>query len=265
MDQRDVALTGLAALSGALTAFGPVGGTLALLGLSLGGVLALYGGSADAPKPSVTGDDVDRIVANNLLKQDVRDAWALISPTHDWYREWTGRAKSGEQFTASDLADFDQGYREATGPNSHLRGGLAKLYAGNPSLDSTPGQFGVPYLIVGVGLHVQLLQLGIARTAERGEQVSPGQWEYLVENLQFWVEGVRACDRLAAFRVEEAGRNRMAQDPSIKFGSPALAAVLRELEILYRGGASADGALPAVTATGTMYSILRSLQVAGHA
>lgn len=264
MDQRDVALTGLSALSGALTAFGPVGGTLALLGLSLGGILTLYGGSADAPEPALTGGDVDRIVAQNLLKQDVRDAWALISPTHDWYREWTVRAKSGEQFTADDLAEFDRGYADATGPNSHLRGGLAKLYAGNPSLESTPGQYGVPYLIVGVGLLVQLLELGIARTVERGEDVSPGQWEILVGTLRFWEEGIRACDSLANFRVEAAARSRMEHDPSIKFRSPKLGAVLRELEILYRGGASADGELPALTAIGKIEGILRAVQAAGH-
>lgn len=87
MDQRDVAQIGVGALSGALTAFGPVGGTMALLGLSIGGILSLYGGSADAPAPSLTSNEVDQLVTRNLLKQDVRDAWAMIAPTHDWYRE----------------------------------------------------------------------------------------------------------------------------------------------------------------------------------
>jgi hypothetical protein len=239
---------------------------MALLGLSIGGILSLYGGSADAPAPSLSSSEVDQIVTKNLLKQDVRDAWSLIAPTHDWYREWTVRAKSGEQFSAHDLEDFDQGYREATGPNSHLKSGLTKLYAGRPTLDSTPGQFGVPYLLVGVGVHIQLLELGIARTVERGESVSPGQWENLVSNLEFWEEGIRGCDRLATFRVEEAGRNRMAQDPSITFGSPALAGVLRELEIVYRGGASADGGLlPALTAVRKIEGIISSLRAAGHA
>ena len=264
MDQRDVALIGLGALSGALTAFGPVGGTLALLGLSLTGVLSLYGGSADAPNPSLTGNDVNRILTENLLKQDVRDAWALISPTHDWYREWTVRAKSGEQFTAADLAHFDQGYTAATGPNSQLRSGLAKLYGANPSLESTPAQYGLPYLLLGVGLHVQLLELGIARTAERGEQVSAGQWEHLVESLQFWKEGIHVCDVFANFRVEEAARHRMEHDPSIKLGSPALAALLRELEILYRGGTLANGQWLAIAAIGKIEGIVGSVRAAGH-
>lgn len=111
-----------------------------------------------------------------------------------------------------------------------------------------------------------MLELGIARTAERGESVSPGQWQNLVTNLEFWEEGIRGCDRLATFRVEEAGRNRMAQDPSLKFGSPALAAAVRELEIVYRGGASADGALlPALTAVGKIEGIIRALRSAGQA
>jgi hypothetical protein len=58
----------------------------------------------------------------------------------------------------------------------------------------------------------------------------------------------------------------MAQDPSLKFGTPAYAAMVREVEILYRGGASADGTLmPALSAIGKIEGIIRSMRAARHA
>jgi hypothetical protein len=83
---KDAALVGISALSGALTACGPVGGALAFLTMNLGGLLGLYGGSESAPAP-LAAADVDKIVTANLLKQDVRTAWSQISSTHDWYRD----------------------------------------------------------------------------------------------------------------------------------------------------------------------------------
>lgn len=263
-DNQLVAETAIGALSGALTAFGPVGGTLALLGLSIGGVLSLYGGSPDSPPPGLTADAVGQVVTESLLKQDVRDAWAMIAPTHDWYRDWTVRAKSGEQFSAADMAEFDAGYSAVTGPNSNLRSGLAKLYVPPATIDTTPGQFGVPVLLLAVALHVQVLELGITRTAERGEVVSNGEWDNFVGYLRFWEEAIRSCDRLAGGQVEAMGRTAMQRDPTIMLGSAKLAAEVRRLEITYHGGASADGPLPAFLAVLKISTMIARLQANGH-
>jgi hypothetical protein len=265
MDQRDVAQTGLTALGGALSAFGPAGGTLALLALSLAGVLSLYEGTDAEPSPYLSGADVDRIITHNLLEQDVRDAWSLLSAANDWYKEWTVRAKRGEVFTAADLAEFDSGYADLTGPNSGVRKGLAKLHSKPANSDHTPGQYGVPFLILGVGLWIQLLGLGIARTAERGEKVSDGQWEILMTNLQYWMDGIGDCDRLAGYRAQEAVQAKVKLDPSIKPGTPAWDALVKQVEIIYHGGAAADGELPALTATRKLNAMLLSLEAAGHA
>lgn len=175
---KDVALVGIGALSGALTACGPPGGALAFLTMTLGGLLGLYGGSNSAPPP-LTAADVEQVVSANLIKQDVRTAWAQISSTHEWYRDWTVRAKSGENFTAADLTGFDQQFNEAMGPNSNLRSALKLLYTEPAHLDTTPAQFGMPVFILGVGLWIELVQAGITRTAERGETVSQGEWTIL--------------------------------------------------------------------------------------
>jgi hypothetical protein len=264
-DTAVVVQTGLAALTGALTACGPVGGALAFLGGTLAGVLSKYGGSSTAPSPYLTGGQVEQIITLNLLKQDVRDGWSLISSAYDWYRDWTVRAKRGEVFTPADLAEFDHGYASFMGPNSAMRQGLTKLYSEPANLASTPGQYGVPYLILGVGVWVQLLEIGIARTAERGETVSPGEWENFMFYLQHWMGGITTCDRLASYRVEEAVQDKRKRDPSIKPGSPALANLLRKLEIVYHGGASADRELPALTATKKIVGIQLALEAAGHA
>jgi hypothetical protein len=263
MDQRDVALIGLGALSAAVTACGPFGGQLAFLGGSIYGILKDYGGSSTAP--SLTGADIERIINEKLLGHHVRDAGALISSVHDWYREWTVRAKSGEVFTPADLADFDHGYATQMGPQSGLRQGLALLYSKPANLASTPGQFGVPYVILGVGLWVDLLELGIARTVARGETVSLGEWQNFTYYLQYWMDGITTCDRLASHRVDQAVRAKMREDPSIKPGTKALADLLKSYEILFHGGASADGELPALTATKDIVAIQLRLEATGHA
>ena len=74
----DVAVIGVSALTGSLTACGPAGGVLAFLTGTLAGVLGVYGGSAAAPAPALTGGDIDRIVNANQLTNDVRLAWASI-------------------------------------------------------------------------------------------------------------------------------------------------------------------------------------------
>jgi hypothetical protein len=57
----------------------------------------------------------------------------------------------------------------------------------------------------------------------------------------------------------------MAQDPSLRFGTPAFAAMVREVEILYRGGASGDTTLmPALSAIGKAEGIIGAVRAAGH-
>ncbi|HWK25972.1 MAG TPA: hypothetical protein VNS09_05375 [Solirubrobacter sp.] len=283
MDERDVALAGVEALAGTLTAFGPVGGAMALLGLSLAGVLSVHAG-ARTSAPQLTGAEVDHIIAANLLKQDVRDGWALIRPTHDWYREWTIRAASGEEFTAADMKEFDTGYAHARGPNSAIRQGLVKLFPGKGNRDSTPGQYGVPYVILGVGVWVGLLELDLVRTHERGEKISGGQWDTFDRELETWGVAIQRCDQLAAQRVEEEVRAAIAREPQrYKFeparakdwyselfkeprvpGGPnkALLELIGRLERRYRGGFRAEGVLPALTAAGELAQLRISLETA---
>jgi hypothetical protein len=260
MDESDVAVTGLNVLAGAASACGPPGVAIAFLASSLGAVLSQYGGSKAAPAPTLSAADVQQIIQQGLLQQDVRDAWSKIASTHDWYTDWTVRAKRGESFSAADLQAFDAGYQSATGPNSGLREGLGKLYRSPAKLDSTPAQYGMPCLILGVGLWIQLLELGMARTAERGETVSDGEWEIFMDTAQYWIDGLQSCDRLADVQAQRA----VQANPSLKPGTPAFNAAVRSAEILYHGGARADGQLPAVTAMGKLNSILLSLEAAGH-
>lgn len=258
MDQRDVALTGLSALSGALTACGPFGGVLAFLGMSIGSLLALYGNSSNGSTPNLSPDEVKGILETQLMKQDVRDAWASISPTHSWHARWMNRAKSGEVFTVSDISSFDAEYLQYSGPNSGLRSGLAKLYDGHSNVDSTPGQYGVPWLILGVGLLIQLEQLGLSRISQRGEQVSPGEWKNFANELNFWYEGLRACDRLASYRVDEAVQKGL-QNSTIKIGSPQLVALIDTLEVKYFGGTKANWPHPTLKAMMNIQDILRAM------
>lgn len=260
MDQRDVALIGLNALTGASTVMGAAGFLPVLLGLSVVEVLAGYGGQHSASPPPLTADQVSGIINKHLLKQDVRDAWTMISPTHDWYTKMTKRAKSGEQFTARDLNEFVVGYQQATGPNSLLLSGLSKLYSPPPNIASTPAVYGMPYLIVGVGLYVQVLQLGIVQTAQAGESVTPGEWEIFLGELRKWEIAIEACDRLADNKAQEAFREEIRQlggsrEPALKPGGPMFEGILQRNEILYHGGASADGMRPAHAAIGELVKI----------
>jgi hypothetical protein len=260
---KDVALIGLGALSGALTACGPFGGALAFLGMTLGGVLGLYGGSQSSPPP-LTADDVNQIVTANLIKNDVHTAWSQISATHDWHRDWTVRAKSGETFTAHDLTDFDQQYNEAMGPNSNLRSALKLLYTEPAHLDTTPAQFGMPVFILAVGLWIELVQVGIARTAQRGETPSSGEWTILGTYLRTYQDAVHTCDFLASTQVGRQVQAQMQANPSIKIGTPAYDNLVKGLEVKYRGGASGDLDFPPATSQQTMNKILLRLEEDGH-
>jgi hypothetical protein len=62
---KDVALVGISALSGALTACRPTGGALAFLTMTLGGLVGLYGGSESAPPP-LTAAEVEQVVTANV-------------------------------------------------------------------------------------------------------------------------------------------------------------------------------------------------------
>jgi len=260
---KDVALVGIGALSGALTACGPVGGAIAFLTMTMGGLLGLYGGSDSAPPP-LTVADVEQVVTANLVKNDVHTAWSRISSTHEWYRDWTVRAKSGETFSAADLAAFDQQYNEVMGPNSGLRSALNLLYTKPAHLDTTPAQFGMPVFILAVGLWIDLVQLGIARTAECGETVSPGEWAILATYLRGYQDAIHTCDFLAETQVGREVQAAMQADPSIKVGSVTYYALVARLETKYRGGASGDVDFPPATSQQAMNGILLRLQAAGH-
>ncbi len=122
----------------------------------------------------------------------------------------------------------------------------------------------MPCLILGVGLWIQLLQLGIARTAERGETVSDGEWEILMATLQYWMDGMDSCDKLADVQAQREMQAWWKQNPSIKPGSPAYEAEAQNTEILYHGGTRVAGQLPAVTAMGKITTIQLRLEAAGH-
>jgi hypothetical protein len=174
------------------------------------------------------------------------------------------RAKSGETFTAADLATFDQQFNDAMGPNSHLRNALQLLYTQPARLDSTPAQFGMPVFILAVGLWIELLELGIARTAERGETVSQGEWAIVGTYLRGYQEGIRACDYLAETQVGRELQAKMQADPSIKVGTPAYLALVKDLELKYRGSFSGDLDFPPAASQQAINSILLRLQANGH-
>jgi hypothetical protein len=194
----------------------------------------------------------------------VRTAWAQISSTHEWYRDWTVRAKSGENFTAADLTGFDQQFNEAMGPNSNLRSALKLLYTEPAHLDTTPAQFGMPVFILGVGLWIELVQAGITRTAERGETVSQGEWTILGTYLRTYQDAIHACDFLASTQVGREVQAKMQANPSIKVGTQPYLDLVKALEVQYRGGASGDLDFPPTTSQQAMNSILLRLQAAGH-
>jgi hypothetical protein len=255
----DVAKVGVHVLEGVFAACGPPGEALSLLTLALGGVLELYGGSTDAPAPALTAADVGQIVNENLLKDDVRHAWSQIASTHDWYRDWTVRAKSGEVFDDKALGQFDNQLADATGPNSGLRQGLNLLYAAPARLDVTPAQYGLPVFILAVGLWIELQQVAIARTAESGGTPSAGQWKDFAAYLQEYQEAIHTCDQLAETQVD-----RVMMTKGLQPGTAAFQDALAELEVTYRGGSADDLDFPPLRAVTNIVGVLGRLQATGH-
>ena len=103
-----------------------------------------------------------------------------------------------------------------------------------------------------------------ARTAERGETVSQGEWAIFGAYLRFYQDAIHTCDYLAEIQVGRAVQTQMQADPSIKVGSPAYLALVKGLEIKYRGGFSGDLDFPPATSQHALNGVLLRLQAAGH-
>lgn len=258
MDESDVGRAGLAALAGAATALGPAAAPVALLLLTLDQLLALEGGAPDAAAPALTGDEVKGIIQTELLYQDVRNAWSEIAVAFDFHSSWVRRAKHGEVFTDADKDDF---YRALPAKIDAVKRGINLLYSGKPTRAATPGQYGLPYLITGVGVLVHLRECALVRVTERGEEVSVGELRNFFIELQGCSTAIEDCDRLARQHVDEAVRKIRAEHPELGPDDPQLAKKAQLLERVLLGGDSSMGttAMPAMVALRDIYSMMSRL------
>jgi hypothetical protein len=122
----------------------------------------------------------------------------------------------------------------------------------------------MPVFILAAGLWIDLVQVGIARTAERGETVSQGEWTILATYLRDYMDAIGKCDDLAEVQVGREVQAKMQSDPSIKVGTPKYIALVQELEVKYRGGVSDELDFPPTTSRQAMNSILLRLEGTGH-
>lgn len=258
MDGSDVGRAGLAALAGAATALGPAAAPVALLLLTLDQLLSLEGGTADAPAPSLTGDAVKGIIKTELLYQDVRQAWSDIAVAFDFHTAWVRRAKHGEVFSAADQDDF---YRVLPDKIDAVKRGIGLLYSGTADRSGTPGQYGLPYLIIAVGVLVRLRECELVRVAARGETVSTGELHNFFVELQGCANAIESCERLARQHVDEAVRRIRTAHPQLGPDDPQVAKKVQSLERDLLGGDSATGtlAMPAMIALRDLYAMMSRL------
>lgn len=256
MNESDVGKAGLSALAGATTALGPAAAPIAFVLLALDQLLALDGGEAGAPPPSLDGAQVARIIRTETLFQDVRDAWSSISVAFDFHADWVRRAKSGEVFTDADRATF---YGQLPSKITETKTGIRKLYSGEANIDRTPGQYGLPYLITGVGVLVHLLECSLQEVRSRGEEISLGEWQTFLIELQSCAKAIEDCERLARARADEAIRTIRSEHPALKPGDAELAKKVASVEIIYLGGVTetqGSMGMPAGVALRDLFTII---------
>lgn len=248
----------MAALAGASTALGPAAAPIALVLLTLDQLLALEGGAPEAAAPALTGDAVKGIIKTELLYQDVRSAWSDIAIAFDFHSSWVRRAKHGEVFTDADKEDF---YKALPAKIDAVKRGINLLYSGKPDQATTPGQYGLPYLITGVGVLVHLRECALVRVTERGEQVSLGELGNFFIELQSCATAIQDCERLARQHVDEAAYKIRTEHPEFGPYDPRVAKKVQSLERTLLGGDSSMGtlAMPATIALKDIYSIMSRL------